>query len=69
MFQPSFNRYNTRPQVQLDTPLRKTNTLQRALSYLGMKVWTRISHSTNNGKTMGSLTHSLKREISDKKCR
>ena len=31
-----FNRYNTRSQIELDIPLRKTSTGKQALSFLGL---------------------------------
>lgn len=36
---------------------------QQALSYLGPKICTKISHTTNYVKTMASFTDTLKREI------
>ena len=63
------HRYKTRSQMALDIPLRKTNTGQRALSFLGSKIWTKISHSTKNVKITASLTHTLKREILSEPCR
>ena len=59
----SYKRYNTISQRTLDIPLQKTNTGQRALSFLGPKIWTKISHSTNNVKTRASFTSNLKREF------
>ena len=54
MFQSSLNRYSTRSKMALDIPLRKTNTGgQQALSFLGPKIWTEISHSTKNAKIYG----------------
>ena len=37
MFKPSYNRYNTRSQIVFDISLRKTNTGQHNLSFLGPK--------------------------------
>ena len=39
MFQPSLCRYSTRLQMTLGMPLRKTNTGQKSLSFLGPKIW------------------------------
>ena len=47
----------------LDIPLGKANAGQQALSFLGTKIWTRISHSTKNVKTMASFTHTLKGQV------
>ena len=43
-------------------PLRKTNTGQQAISFLGPKMWTKISRSSKNVKTTASLTLTLKGE-------
>ena len=69
MFKPSCNRYNARSQMLLDIRLRKTNTEQQALYFLGPKILTKISHSTNNVKTTVSFAYALKREILNKLCR
>ena len=37
MFQPLLNRYNTRLQIILDIPLRKTNTGQQVYIFLNRK--------------------------------
>ena len=53
-----------------DIPLRKTNTGQQALSYVGQKIWTKISHSTKNTKAMVYFTHTLlQRKILSKQYR
>ena len=43
VFKLSYNSYNTRSQMALDIPLRKISTGQQALSFLGPKIWTKIS--------------------------
>ena len=53
--------YNTRSQMVLDILVQKINTEQQALSYLGPKIQTKISHSTKNVKTMATFTRALKR--------
>ena len=63
IFKPSCNRYNTRSQMALYIPLRKINTGQQVVSFLGPKIWTKVSQSTKNAKTAASFTHALKREI------
>ena len=68
MFKPSYNSYNTRPQMALEIPIRKTNTGQQASSFLAAEIWTKISHSTKNKKTAAS-TYTLKREILSKLCK
>ena len=49
--------------MDLDTQLRKTNTGQQPLFFLGQKIWSNMSHSTNNLKAAVSFTHALKREM------
>ena len=39
MFKPSLCRYSTKSQMALDIPLRKTNTRQKSLSSLTLKIW------------------------------
>ena len=58
----------TRSQMTLVIPLRKTNTGQEAVFFLGLKIWTRISHSINNIKITivyydAFLTHTQKRKF------
>ena len=62
IFKPQYNRYNTRSQMALDIPLRKTNTGQQT-SFPGPKICTKTSRSTKNVKTTTSFTHALTREI------
>ena len=49
--------------MALYIPLRKINTGQQVVSFLGPKIWTKVSQSTKNAKTAASFTHALKREI------
>ena len=37
--------YDTRSQIAFVIPLQKTNTAEEAVFFLGLKIWTRISHS------------------------
>ena len=53
IFKPSICKYSTRSQVALDIPLQKTNTGQKSLSFLGPKIWSKISPSIK------MLEHSL----------
>ena len=63
MLKTSCNRYNTGLQMALDIPLQRANTEQKGLSYLGHKIWTKISCCTRNVETNISFTHSLRKEI------
>ena len=51
--------------MALDMPIRKRNTGQQALSFLETKIWTKISDSTKNIKTV-TFTHALSREVLSK---
>ena len=68
MFKPSCNRYKTRLQMKFNIPLHMAITRQQAFSFLGLKIWTKISHSTENLKTMASFTYTLKRLVKWKLC-
>ena len=63
MFKPSLCRYSTRSQMALDIPLRKTNTGQRGLSFLGPKIWSKIGLSIKNVRTSSSFMHAYKKNI------
>ena len=45
MLKPSCNRYNTRSQTATKNRYRREN---RALSFLGLKIWTKISRSSKS---------------------
>ena len=63
MFKPSLRRYNTRSQMALDIPLRKTNTGQRSFCFLGPKIWSKIGHSIKNVGTASTFMHAIKKSI------
>ena len=63
MFKPSLCRYSTRSQMALDIPLRKTNTGQKILSFLGLKIWSKIDLSIKNVRTSSSFVHAIKKNI------
>ena len=63
MFKPSLCRYSTRSQMALDIPLRKTNTGQKSLSFLGPKIWSKIGPSIKNVRTSSSFMHAIKKNI------
>ena len=65
IFTPSLNRYNTRSQMALDMPLRKTALGQKNISFLGPKIWSKISNDLKVVKATNCFTHGLKREILD----
>ena len=46
IYKPSLWRYSTRAEMALDMPLKKTNTGQKSLSFLGQKIWSKIDPST-----------------------
>ena len=59
MFKPSLCRYSTRSQMALDIPLRKTNTGQKSLSFLGPKIWSKIDPSIKNVRTSCMLLRKM----------
>ena len=63
IFTPSLNRYNTRSQMALDIPLRKAALGQKNISFLGPKVWSKISNDLKVVKTTNCSTHGLKKVI------
>ena len=69
MSTPSYNRHNTRWQMALNIPLQKTNTVQRALSFLGPKILTKVSNSIESVKAAAPFTHALERQILSNLCR
>ena len=55
--------------MALDIPLQKTSTgQQQSLSFLGLKIWSKISHSTENVKAKAKESFRLnpKKEILSK---
>ena len=48
MFKPSLCRYSTISQMAPDIPPWKTNTVQKSLSFLGPKIWSKIDPSIKN---------------------
>ena len=63
MFMPSLNNYNTRSQMALDTPLCRTIKEQKSMSFLGPKIWNKLSSSIKAAATTASLTHRLKKKF------
>ena len=63
MFKPSLCRYRTRSQMTLGITLRKTNTGQKNLSFLGPKIWSKIGPSMKNVRTSSSFMHAIKKNI------
>ena len=49
--------------MALDIPLRKTNTGQKSLSFLGPKIWSEIDPSMNNVRTSPSFMGAIKKDI------
>ena len=56
-------RYSTRSQMAVDIPLRKTNTGQKSLSFVGPKMRSRIGPSIKNVRTSSSFMHAIKKNI------
>ena len=63
MFMPSLNSYHTRSKMALDIPLCRTIKGQKSMSFLGPKIWNKVSWSIKTAATTYSLPHRLKKEI------
>ena len=63
IFTPSFNKCNSRSQMVLDIPLRKTTIGQRSISFLGPKVWSKTSNSLKAVKTTATFTQASKKHV------
>ena len=63
MFKSLLCRYNTRSQMAFDIPLRKTNTGQKSLSFLGPKIWSKIDPNIKNVRTSSFFMHAIKKNI------
>ena len=62
ILKPPLCRYSTRSQMALDILLRKTNTGQKSLSFLGPKIWSKIGPSIKNVRTLPYFMHSFKKK-------
>ena len=51
--------------MALDIPLRKTAVVQKNISFLRPKIWSKISNDLKVVKTTNCFTHGLKKEILD----
>ena len=51
MFMPSLNNYKTRSQMALDIPLCRTIKLQKSVSFLGPKIWNKVSSNIKTAAT------------------
>ena len=63
---PSLNNYNTRSQMILDIPLCRTIIGQKDISFLGPKIWNKVSSNIKTAATTATFTHCLKKEILSK---
>ena len=61
---PSLINYNARSQMVLDMPLCRTIKGQKNMSFLGPKIWNKVSSNIKTSVTTSSLTHPLKRILS-----
>ena len=66
MFMSSLNKYNTRSQMALDIPLFRTIKGQKSMSFLGPKIWNKVSLNIKTVATTSSFTHLLKKGILSK---
>ena len=63
---PSLSNCNTRSQMALGLPLCRTNKRQKSMSFLGSKIWNKVSSNIKTAATTSSLTYRLKKEILSK---
>ena len=63
---PSLNKYNTRSQIALDTSLCRTIKGQKGMSFIGSKIWNKVSSNIKTVATTSSFTHRLKKEVLSK---
>ena len=66
MCMPSLNNCNTRSQKASDIPLCRTTKRQKSKSFLGPKIWNKVSSNIKTAATTSSFTQRLKKEILDK---
>ena len=66
MFMPSLNNYDTRSQMTLDIPLCRTIKGQKSMSFLGPKIWNKISLNIKTTAITSFFTHRLRKETLSK---
>ena len=66
MFMLSLNNDNMRSHMALDIPLCRTIRGQKSMSFLGPKIWNKISSNIKIAATTSSFTHRLKKGILSK---
>ena len=52
--------------MALDIPLCRTNKGQKSMSFLGPKIWNKVSSNIKTAETKSSFKHCLKKEILSK---
>ena len=60
------NNYNPSSQMALDIPLCRTIKGQKSTSFLGPKIWNKLSSNIKRTATIVSSKYPLKKEISSK---
>ena len=63
---PSLNNYNTKLWILLDIPLCRTDKGQKSMSFLGPKIWNKVTWNIKTAATRAYFTLDLKKEILDK---
>ena len=58
------NKYSSRSQMALDIPHCKKIKGQKGMSFLGPKVWNKLSSNIETAPTTASFTHRLKKKFS-----
>ena len=63
---PSLNNYNTKLWILLNIPLCRTDKGQKSISFLGTKIWNKVTWNIKTAVTTAYFTLDLKKEILDK---
>ena len=66
IFMPSLNNYNTRSHMALDIPLCRTIEGQKSMSFLGAKIWNKLSLNKKRAATTVSFMHHFKKDFLSK---
>ena len=61
LFMATLNNYNTRSQMALNIPLCRAIKGQKSMSFLGLKIWNKLSSNIKIVATTASFTHRLKK--------
>ena len=63
LFFRSRNIYKTRSHMAFEMPLRRSNLVQKSVSFMGPSIWNKLSNDLNISNTATSFTHNYKKLI------